>query len=284
MMTLQLKVKFLSLSILALCLLFISVGCTSQREAPNQFLTLTQSDESQKTVLESMQMARIDGIENKSDWIRERDDSLSAIGFLGSTRSLYVDDGVLGAAIFFPKNLDGITLYQVLPIIITGDTLFFQLDLEDVSSEISMIDAVEMHIDPSFEKWQFPFSNQNRLVQVRFSVQDGWTRADEILMFGALAFPSDPPAGISGSRRPVGDIEFADGRYWIDVSKGDYNFISGTVRFNREFMIIPSRLGTTRMYYHVRIDGLEDSNVAPNRRVSIEVGLDERGLFLVDGQ
>ncbi|MCL2746720.1 MAG: hypothetical protein FWE48_06525 [Coriobacteriia bacterium] len=251
-----------------------------------QFTELEQSNKLRKEALESIQRLRINGVESSADWIKDEGSTLSATGFAVG-RQLENQNEFRLVMIWLPEEIGGVIIYHALPFMVSRDTAFYRLASEKRPDHIDGSILVDTSIEPFPGSIYTPFSQEEQLVKVDFSIHEGWIKADRISLFGDLAYRCNETSRMMNI--PSGYEQYRDAQravldnvYWLDVSEGDTCELYGVVSSSPRYIRVPSRLGTATMYHFVRVYGLEDSDFRPLEEGYISVLLRENGLNFVE--
>jgi len=248
----------------------------------DDFPVLEQSPQSRKEALDSMQRFRINGVEGSNDWIVDNwGVTLSATGFavVGGTMRTTNGDMFYPAMVYFPEEVNGITVYHALPIFVTWKTSFREFASEDRADSVDdsiVVDTSEGV--PFFIDIHSSLSQQSQLVSVNFSIHDGWIRADGIQEYGNLAHKRSETSDALESlnimpqqRSLLNSVPHNE--YWLDISEGEVVELHGMVDNSKRYIRASSSLGSAIMYHVLRIYGLEESEVQSLEEATVPIVL-----------
>jgi len=256
------------------------------------FSQLEQTSESRTGAIESLQLFRISGEESSSDWIIEREQTLSITGFVSRPgHAEYFGGDFRQFLMFVPERVGGVNVYHVLYFFETDQTLHESIDpLQDEFDFGSQFIADSVFGETSRNRPLEP--NMYFLTQIDFSIHDGWIHADRVIEFDGLFYRSpnlvssirrDVFPGVSTMQRDFGNVN-TECDFWLDISEGENIRINGFSLGEAaamKFVRVPARLGDAVIYHYVRVHDLPEIQTSP-RQISIQVSLRSGRLMYVD--
>ncbi|MCL2438628.1 MAG: hypothetical protein FWC99_06070 [Coriobacteriia bacterium] len=246
-----------------------------------------QSSELLTESVQEMQFFRVRGLESSVDWITELDGQLVMTGFVIDTGYTVVnadDDEHTLLLLFVPETVSELTIYHVLPLIETPDTVISSENLpEQVLDE--GLSGTNVSTDDLSGRDHY---EGHRPAQVGLGIHDGWLHANHITGQVNPILYGSPFSWVVSELNIYEIFASSIGRFpgkaeWLDVSEKKpydlsgvsngghidvypYSFDNSALRLPEGYIaamqiLVPDRLGSAPIYHLAKVHFMEEADV-----------------------